>query len=87
MSHLFDSIKQTVFARLNHYGGDIDNELPEESIQTAAVTCSAESKASHPGRRRLKENYTSHWDLDYLPREEMDQLIEKSKDKSGITPD
>lgn len=87
MSHLFDSIKQTVFARLNHYSGDIDNELPEESSQTAAVTCRAESKALHPGRRRLKENYTSHWDLDYLPREEMDQLIEKSKDKSAINPD
>lgn len=81
MSHLFDSIKKMVFARLNHYGGDKGNELSEEPSQTAAVTCRAESKALHPGRRRLKENYTSHWDLDYLPREEIDRLIEKSQDK------
>ncbi len=87
MSHLFDKIKQTVFARLSNYRVDKGNELSEEPAKTAAVTCRAESKALHPGRRRLKESYTSHWDLDYLPREVMDQLIEKSQHKSGINPD
>lgn len=29
----------------------------------------------HKGRRRLKETYTSHWDLDYMPREEMERLL------------
>jgi len=23
----------------------------------------------------LKENYTSHWDLDYLPRKEVDKIL------------
>lgn len=34
----------------------------------------------HRGRRRLKETYTSHWDLDYLPRDELERrLREDSK--------
>ena len=36
----------------------------------------------HRGRRRLKETFTNHWDLDYLPREEVEALLEKQK-KSG----
>lgn len=35
----------------------------------------------HKGRRRLKENYTSHWDLDYLPREEVERLMNGGGDR------
>ncbi|GEM_PF-1833228 len=34
----------------------------------------------HKGRRRLKETYTSHWDLDYMPREEMERLLGNGHD-------
>ncbi|WP_228548445.1 hypothetical protein [Alloalcanivorax profundimaris] len=30
----------------------------------------------HRGRRRLKETYTSHWDLDYLPRDEVEKILD-----------
>ena len=33
----------------------------------------------HRGRRRLKESHTSHWDLDYMSREEMEKLAEASR--------
>ena len=33
----------------------------------------------HRGRRRLKETYTSHWDLDYLPREEAEALLRQQQ--------
>lgn len=38
----------------------------------------------HRGRRRLKESHTSHWDLDYMSREDMEELARanrKSADK------
>lgn len=34
----------------------------------------------HKGRRRLKETYTSHWDLDYMPREKMERLLGDDQD-------
>ena len=34
----------------------------------------------HRGRRRLKESHTSHWDLDYMSREEMEKLAEASRE-------
>ncbi|MDX1804285.1 MAG: hypothetical protein R3292_09390 [Alcanivorax sp.] len=37
-----------------------------------------EPQALHRGRRRLKENFTSHWDLDYLPREEVEELLKET---------
>ena len=36
----------------------------------------------HRGRHRLKETFTNHWDLDYLPRDEVEAILEKQK-KSG----
>jgi hypothetical protein len=53
----------------------------EGSISTAAVPGPEEPKVLHPGRRRVKENYTSHWDLDYLPRKEVDKIMEEAKSK------
>ncbi|MGR9043783.1 MAG: hypothetical protein ACU83N_00720 [Gammaproteobacteria bacterium] len=54
-------------------------EPADSSTQTAAVPGRSEPLELHRGKRRLKENYTSHWDLDYLPREEMEKLIAGSK--------
>ncbi len=34
----------------------------------------------HHGRRRLKESHTSHWDLDYMSREEMEKLAEATRE-------
>ncbi|MGM0562987.1 MAG: hypothetical protein ACQES2_01535 [Pseudomonadota bacterium] len=45
--------------------------------ESAAVPPEHETEELHHGRRRLKEDYTSHWDLDYLPKEEVDKLIEE----------
>lgn len=41
----------------------------------SAVHPGAEPAQLHRGRRRLKESFTSHWDLDYLPREEVERLL------------
>jgi hypothetical protein len=49
--------------------------------RTAAVPGPEEPKALHPGRRRVKENFTSHWDLDYLPRKEVDKIMEEAQSK------
>jgi len=45
------------------------------TISTAAVPQAEEPEPLHQGKRRLKESYTSHWDLDYLPRKEVDEII------------
>lgn len=79
MINLYETIKQTISSRLNPFYDPKLNECHEESSKTAAVACCTESKALHPGRRRLKENYTSHWDLDYLPRDEVQRLLEEAK--------
>lgn len=50
-------------------------ETPDNSTHTAAVPAQIEPQELHHGRRRLKENYTSHWDLDYLPRKDMEEIM------------
>ncbi|MEQ3724557.1 hypothetical protein [Alcanivorax sp.] len=35
----------------------------------------------HRGRHRLKETYTSHWDLDYMPRDELEEVLSDESDK------
>jgi hypothetical protein len=52
-------------------------DLSENVISTAAVPGSVEPEPLHQGKRRLKESYTSHWDLDYLPRKEVDKIVAK----------
>lgn len=61
------------------------NDASEDvtSTSTAAVPGPEEPKALHPGRRRIKENYTSHWDLDYLPRKEVDKIMEDAQSKKN----
>jgi hypothetical protein len=56
-------------------------DAPKDFTRTAAVPGPEEPKALHPGRRRVKENFTSHWDLDYLPRKEVDKIMEEAQSK------
>ena len=48
-------------------------------ISTAAFAVNKEAEQLHQGKRRLKESYTSHWDLDYLPRKEVDKILAEIK--------
>ncbi|MEI6066317.1 MAG: hypothetical protein WCP96_03190 [Methylococcaceae bacterium] len=57
--------------------------LSENGISTAAVPGVEEPEQLHQGRRRLKESYTSHWDLDYLPRKEVDKLLAEIQNRNG----
>ena len=50
-------------------------DLAEKPISTAAFAVNKQLEQLHKGKRRLKENYTSHWDLDYLPRKEVDKIL------------
>lgn len=74
-----------IFRRLLKIGqtGQHQAETVDNAAQTAAVPGPVESKELHRGKRRLKESYTSHWDLDYLPREEMEKIIAESKRKQS----
>jgi hypothetical protein len=54
--------------------------IDETPHLTAAVTSADEPKALHAGRRRIKECHTSHWDLDYLPREEAEKIMAGKED-------
>jgi hypothetical protein len=55
---------------------DIFFDMPDKTISTAAFLCVEEPDQIHKGKRRLKENYTNHWDMDYLPRQTIDELYE-----------
>lgn len=56
---------------------DVESPIapPDKPISTAAFAVNKEPEPLHKGKRRLKENYTSHWDLDYLPRKEVDKIL------------
>lgn len=34
---------------------------------------------TEPEQASIKEQYTSHWDLDYLPREQMEELMSRNR--------
>ncbi|MBK8816890.1 MAG: hypothetical protein IPN42_15895 [Methylococcaceae bacterium] len=51
----------------------------EMSVSTAAFPGTEEPEQIHKGKRRLKENYTNHWDMDYLSRQEIDKLYQKKE--------
>ena len=59
------------------------SNLSDNGISTAAVPGVEEPEPLHQGKRRLKENYTSHWDLDYLPRKEVDKLLAEIQNRRG----
>lgn len=73
-----------------------DNQTPGiDRPSDNAPVARGEEGAAHPdqdpedlhhGRRRLKESHTSHWDLDYMPREDMEELA-KANRKSGDKSD
>lgn len=65
----------------NHPVKEHEADSEEQTISTAAIPAPEEAEILHPGKRRLKENYTSHWDLDYLPRAEVDKIL--GGDKRG----
>jgi hypothetical protein len=74
MSAMFAKIMST----LKHYRhAENPVELPGDTISTAAFPGADEPEQIHKGKRRLKENYSNHWDMDYLPRHEIDRLYEE----------
>ena len=59
----------------------------EKPVSTSTFSVNKEPEQLHQGKRRLKGNYTSHWDLDYLPSKEVERLFveiqsRNPKDKS-----
>ena len=54
-------------------------DLAEKPISTAAFAVNLEPDQLHQDKRRLKESYTSHWDLDYLPSNEVDRIFEDAR--------
>ncbi|MGZ8212889.1 MAG: hypothetical protein ACXWTP_00105 [Methylosarcina sp.] len=75
------SVKKIVsLIKSDHYEEKV-SEASKDFTRTAAVPGPEEPKALHPGRRRVKENFTSHWDLDYLPRKEVDKIMEEAQSK------
>ena len=72
MNQLF--VKMVSLLKSDHHAEN-SSIFSENSISTAAVPGVEEPEQLHQGRRSLKESYTSHWDLDYLPRKEVDKLL------------
>jgi hypothetical protein len=66
-----------LFTKIQHLlKPEYEVEVPvEHTVSTAAHPADEEAEALHVGKRRIKENYTSHWDLDYLPRAEVDKIL------------
>ena len=54
-------------------------DLSDKTISTAAFPGIEEPEQIHKGKRRLKENYTNHWDMDCLSRQDVDKLYEEEK--------
>ena len=51
----------------------------QEAASTAAVPGGPEPDTLHPGRHRIKEVFTHHWDLDYLTEDQLKALEEQSR--------
>lgn len=75
---MLNSIKR-LWARLRAQPPERDphRDFGEES---GAHPAAQPPEELHKGRRRLKETFTSHWDLDYMPREEMERLMGNQQD-------
>ena len=43
----------------------------------------SEKKKRRVIKEDIKDIHTSHWDLDYLSREELEKLMTQSKDQAG----
>ena len=57
-------------------------DLTDKPISTAAFAVNEEPEQLHNGKKRLKESYTSHWDLDYLPRKEVDKILAEIQNRN-----
>lgn len=53
----------------------------------AVVTADQDAPEVHPGKRNLKQRYTSHWDWDYLSREELDALARERQERKNAEDD
>ena len=56
-----------------------DDSEEQAASDSAAHPADEEAEEVHPGRRNLKQSYTSHWDLDYMPREDVERLFDEAK--------
>ena len=71
MNAMFDKLVSIL--RLDgHAEPSID--MADKTISTAAFPGTEEPEQIHKGKRRLKENYTNHWDMDYLSRQDVDSF-------------
>ena len=57
-------------------------DLDEKPISKAAFAVNKEPEQLLKGKRRLKESYTSHWDLDYLPRKVVDKILAEIQNRN-----
>ena len=61
MLYLLSTIKTLLFT-------NIVNKLKD----TSAYSSNAAPKSIHKGKKRVKEQLSSHWDLDYISKKELD---------------
>ena len=67
-----------IMSTLRHYRhAENPVELLGDIPSTAAFPGAEEPEQIHKGKRRIKENYTNHWDMDYLSKQEIDKLYEE----------
>lgn len=76
----FRRIRQALMGSSEARAGDRDPRL-DFGDESGAHPGHQTPRDLHKGRRRLKESYTSHWDLDYLPREEVERLMNGGGDR------
>jgi hypothetical protein len=53
--------------------------MSDKPISTAAFPGAEEPEQIHKGKRRLKENYTNHWDMDFLSRQDVEKLYREEE--------
>ena len=78
MDNFFTKIKKLLFT-------DIVNKFTD----TSAHAANAAPKSIHKGKTRIKEQLSSHWDLDYLSKQELEDIYAKAaakQDKDNKMP-
>ena len=76
---MLERLKRLFTPRRDPRPADLDPHL-DYGDESGAHPSDQRPEELHRGRRRLKETYTSHWDLDYLSREEMERILRKNRD-------
>lgn len=54
-------------------------DMSDKTVSTAAFPGAEEPEQIHKGKRRLKENYTNHWDMDFLSRQDVEKLYREEE--------